>query len=130
MTQVTTPDRYAIQQARTTLRDLVSIPVAAWMALSPARRTVDAYRWLLGIPLDLSAAGYQVSTIQTGAGWSITIEKAITETAVLHLQGEATRFAHALFQVADQIDFAIGDLEARAKRAARDSEYPVEAAAG
>lgn len=126
MTQ-TAADRRAFRHTRVTLRDLVSKPVDAWMALTPARRTVDAYRQLLGIPLDLAAAGYLVTTSQTGSGWSITIERAITDTSVLHLQGEAASFAHALFQISDQVELALKDLETRAKRAAG---REVEAVAG
>lgn len=112
----------AFKKARLQLRDLVSTPVAAWMALPPARRSVDAYRAVLNIGLDLSSAGYLVTTTQTGSGWSITIEKQINDHAVLHIQGEAISYAAAWFQISDQIELVLSDLEARAKRAARELE--------
>jgi hypothetical protein len=113
-------DRRPFVQTHQEMRDLVSKPIDSWMTLPPVLRTVPAYAPLLAIPLELSAAGYLVTTCQTGSGWCITIEKAITDTAVLHLQGEATSYAHAWFQVADQVDLVLEDLEALAKRAARE----------
>jgi hypothetical protein len=107
--------RKPFQNARRDLRDLITVPVQAWMMIPPARRNVRAYRTLTDIPLDLAAAGFNVTVVQDDRGWTVAIKKDLMEMATLHLTGGARSYAAALFQLADQAALAIADLEAAAR---------------
>lgn len=119
-------DRRPFFQARRDFRDIVSIPVMAWVGFTPARKTVPAYRDLIDAPMELAAAGYRVTTTTNGEGWRIVIEKEIAPGAVLEVDGVARSYASALFQIANAYDQEITDLERKARN--RWSEAKVEAA--
>lgn len=121
-------DRRPFLQARRDFRDVVSIPVMAWMAFSPARKTTRAYRSLLDIPLELSACGCTVTTLTDGEAWHINVTKEIAPGSVLEITTEARSYAACLFQLATTVDQAITDLE-RDARAAWDAEQRKEVAA-
>lgn len=119
--------RKHFKHARFQFRDIVSVPVRDWMALPPARKTATAYRALTDVPVELASAGFTVTIAHTAAGWSITVEKQLTELAVLHLQGEAASFATALFQLAEDAETVIDDLERMTRRAWEKSRESVAA---
>lgn len=110
-------DRRPFFQARRDLRDLITVPVMAWVGFTPARKTVPAYRDLIDAPMELAAAGFSVTTTTNGEGWRIVVEKEITEGADLYLEGVARSYASALFQIASTVDQALSDLEIEARKA-------------
>jgi hypothetical protein len=110
-------NRRPFTEARRDIRDLVSIPVLSWVAFSRPHKTTEAYRALLDIPMDLASAGFAVTVTQGDQGWAIEIEKAITEDVTLHLHGSARSDASALFQIAQDYDTAIDDLQRKARKA-------------
>lgn len=110
-------DNRPFYAARRDLRDLITVPVMAWMAFSPARKTTRVYRDLIDAPMELAAAGFSVTTTTNGEGWRIVIEKEITEGADLYLEGVARSYASALFQIANTVDQALRDLESEARTA-------------
>lgn len=117
MTDLTAKERRAFRHTRVTLRDLVSTPVTAFMALPHGPTRFAAYSTLTTVPLDLASAGFAVTLTQTGAGCSVLVERTVIENAVLSLHGESSSLAAALFQIGDQADLALMDLEAHVRRA-------------
>lgn len=116
---MTTPDAHSVTpfaQARADLRDLLAIPVHALMSTPPARRSEAGYQCLLTVPLDLAAAGFVVTVKQTDAGWCIDLERMLTDSCMLRLNGEARSYVATLFQLADMAGMAIDDLERTAWR--------------
>jgi|GEM_PF-2788015 len=120
------PTPYA--QAREDIRDLVTMPVQAWMLIPPARRRDAHFVSLLSIPLDLGAAGYVVTVTQTERGWSIEVTKPIEPRIKLHLAGSARSYVSALYQLADSASDVIGRMERKARQAAEDKALEQEAA--
>lgn len=108
-------DRTPFIEAREDIRDLVSMPLQAWLMIPPARRRDVAYDNIIAIPIDLAAAEYAVTVMQSETGWSIDVTKMITPRCKLHLAGRARSYVSALYQLADSADLRLRDLERQAK---------------
>lgn len=115
-------DRRPFFQVRRDIRDIVSIPVMAWMAFTPARRTAAAYRPLTDIPLELAACGFKITTVSDGGRWHISASKEVVPGSLLELTADARSYAAALFQIAHDADRTISDLETKARRRWTDAQ--------
>lgn len=109
-------NRGPFRAVRFDIRDFISIPVQAWLAFGKARKTTEAYRALLEIPMDLASAGFDVSVRHDDLGWHIDLSKELGDNIVLEMNGAARSYAAALFQIAQMADVAISDLERTARR--------------
>ncbi|HWV23964.1 MAG TPA: hypothetical protein VNZ58_07225, partial [Thermomicrobiales bacterium] len=61
--------------ARQDIRDLLTVPLRRWMATPPAVRRDAMFVRLLSLPLDLGAAGFEVTITQGERGWSVEAKK-------------------------------------------------------
>jgi cytochrome P450 len=109
--------RAPFRSARKDLRDVVSTPVHTWIAANSARKTIEAFRVLTEIPMDLAAAGFEVAVKQDEQGWHIDVAKDLGDGSVLQLNGAAQSYAGALFQIANEADRTIDDLQRMARKA-------------
>lgn len=109
-------DSTPFAQAREDIRDLVSIPLQAWMLVPPARRTDKVFSSIVAIPLDLAAADFSVNVAQTDQGWYVEVSKHLAPKVRLHLAGRARSYLSALYQLADSADLALRDLEKQARK--------------
>lgn len=117
MTDQTGYGRKRFKSARHHLYEIICVPVQEWITAPPARRTDAAYRVLTEIPMELANHGYRVTLSRPEDKWSIEVEREITSGSMLRIHGEAGSFVAALFQISTQVNTAVADLEAKARRA-------------
>lgn len=108
------PTPYA--RMREDVRDLVTVPVQAWMLTPPARRRDEMFVDLLTIPIDLAAADYCFTVTQTDRGWYLELKRKVAPRSTLHVSGQARSYVSALFQLADAAGPEIDRLEHKARR--------------
>lgn len=108
-------DATPFAQAREDLRDLVTMPLQAWMLTSRSIRRARIPHDLLSIPLDLAAADFAVTVSQSDRGWYVEVVKKLTTKQRLHLVGQARSYLSALYQLADSATGALDRLEREAR---------------
>lgn len=109
-------DTTPFEEARADIDALVMQPVRSWMETPPAMRQRRMFAALLMIPLDLGAAGFQVTVTQGEDGWYLELKKPLTPKIRLNLVGQARSYLSALYQLADTAEGAIARLERKARR--------------
>lgn len=111
-----------LSEVRRDLHELVHLPLKRYRTTLPGHAKTREYQRLLSVPLDLAAAGFDVTVSRGERGWMLCIERSV-DAGVVSLHGEAQSYLVALFQIGDQAEATLQDLEtAYRKRAAKAQE--------